>query len=596
MGLTFTWTTTIGGVNVSHLVKEGGTIDYGRPTVATAYQAPQAVFDMQTEVDYPNYTGTFPTIEEDDPVTIDVSRDGGVTTVRRFTGKVQALSWGPNGMRVTCAGESVDWQTRIAGETGSIYPITPQLETDRVTYYADDAGVSITIEGVSSRRLREIPKNTPDQVLLDALLSIAENCDGLLFEDRTGQVRYRTRNFNRPNALEIPGNVIDFESLDMVRERGALCNAVRVYYGEPDPVTGLQSYVYADDSSGANTIASIGPRVEQIVTDIQYAAGATGRAQVYLERNRLAHHVPDAVILMHKVTGTMCDDLWDLEENWPVQLQDIPDGYPVSTYDGDLLGVTELMFKGDYRMMLHLGPVMADTASAPETEIFPEDSITGGTTSTYEDDDGRLWQLHEWETPGSYTFTVNNDVTAECVAVAGGGKGGNDGPGVGGGGAGAGGLFAGEIALTPGSVAVTVGAAAADTTLAGLTLHAGGNGGNAGNAGSSGGSGGGAGGNTIASGGNATKGTGGAPLFGSNGGGSGFTVSGHVGGGASGTGQAGYTSDITGTSVEYGRGGGVANGGNVYPTPGSGSDGRDYLQAAAVDGMPGAVCLRYRIG
>lgn len=606
---TYDWTVTIDGVNVSALVKAGGTIDYGRPTRNTGFSAPVAVFELFTQTTFPNYGGSWPTVNLEDDVIIHVTWDG-VTQNRRFTGKVQALDWNPTGLRVTAAGTSVEWQRITAdGIEDDISPyaddISDETETARVQRLVDDAGVSITIEGVPARRVRAIPAGEIAQPLLDGLLRIADDCDALLMEDRLGVVHYRTRNFDRPAPYTIPTDIIERDSIDLAYERGTHINAVRVFYGEPDPVTGQQNAVYSNDTATYGTIVTVGERLAELYTDIQYQGGAAGKASVYLEKNRLEWVVPDVVLMMSQATGAEADDIFDLQENWMVTVGSLPTGCPISSYAGDILGITDVMHETDYRVILHLGPRIADTGGVPEEPIFDADSITGGTTSTYEDEFGFLWQLHVWDSPGSYTITCNSAVTGEALVIGGGGGGGNGNQFRGGGGGGAGAVLPRDISLTPGSVNVTVGAGGAPATsggtskLAGAWAYGGGAGGNAQASGANGGCGGGAGQNGAAVGvatygsldGGATTNT--TVVLGANGY---FGVGrGGFGGGLS------YVSTITNASVTYSVGGAQSPGGGSGTgpngaTPGSGGGGGGTSSSSGGSGAAGIVVYRYRIG
>lgn len=611
---TYDWTVTIDGVNVSPLVKAGGTIDYGRPTRNTGFSAPVAVFELFTQTTFPNYGGAWPTINLEDDVIIHVTWDG-VTQHRRFTGKVQALDWNPTGLRVTAAGTSVEWQRITAdGIADDISPyaddVSDETETARVQRLVDDGNASITIEGVPARRVRAIPAGEIAQPLLDGLLRIADDCDALLMEDRLGVVHYRTRNFNRPAPWTIPTDIIERDSIDMAYERGTHINAVRVFYGDPDATTGQQNVVYSNDTATYGTVSVVGERLAELYTDIQYSGGATGKASVYLEKNRLEWVMPDVVLMMSQATGAEADDVFDLQENWMVTVGSLPTGCPIASYDGDIIGMTDIMHETDYRVILHLGPRIADTVT-PEAPIFAADSLTGGTKTTYEDGDGFLWEVHTWDTPGDYTATVSSAVTCDVLVVGGGAGGGLRGNSRSGGGGGAGAVLATELSFTPGTIPVTVGAAGGTgasggtSKLAEAWCYGGGAGGAAQAVGVAGGCGGGGGQN------NPGPGlAGGAATYGSLD--AGVTtnttlIQGAAGqtspGGSSGAGGGvSLVSTITGSSVTYavagaGNSSGGTNPGASGATPGSGGQGASATSGSTPGtGAAGIVVARYRIG
>jgi hypothetical protein len=222
-------------------------------------------------------------------------------------------------------------------------------------------------------------------------------------------------------------------------------------------------------------------------------------------------------------------------------------------------------------------------------KVFIPIAATGGTLLTGVVDEGRTWNVHVFTSTGSNTFQVESagtESTIEYLVVAGGGGGGLDN----GGGGGGGGVIRGTTAVTAQSYSITVGAGGAmnalynyrglpggNSTAFGVTA-VGGGGGGGGDAGGVqsgtdfansqlfGGAGGSGGGGASESG----NGTGGAasPAGQGNRGGDAFAGSGGGGGGAArfglnattpdapGDGGHGVISNITGTQVRYGAGGG----------------------------------------
>jgi hypothetical protein len=622
----YDWTVEVDGDDISQWVKAGGTIDYGKPTRFTSFQAPTAIFDVFTKDSNPNPApapGTWPDIRLGSVVIIHATRDG-FTQSRRFSGIVQALDWGLYGLRVTATGAqvdedgtplpgphlaAVDWQQLQAGWTydpGMPLPGIPlswpdQTETDRVQLLCGQAAAPVEIEGVPARRVRGIPQGSLAQPLLDLVLRVADDCDALLMMDRLGVMRYRTKNFARPTRVILPPHLVESTSIDLAFERGSVVNQVTVYYGEPDASTGNQMAVDVVDST---SVGEFGPRRAEMYTDIQYRAGAEGKANDYLVKNAAGWEAPDVTLLMNQATGAEADAIWELQENWRVTISPLPAGCPIGSYDGDILGFTEVMHETDYRLILHLAPPFGEENAIPEEPIFAPDSISGGTVRTYEDQYGHLWQSHTWAAAGASTLTVNEPVTVEALVVGGGGNGAaGGGSGDSGGGGGAGRLLAAELPFTPGTIAVEVGAAGGQSLLAGITCPGGGNGGASTQPGAAGGSGGGGG--TGAPGGAAVEGTGhddtrGYPGGNSPGGGQGGGGGGAAGPGAYPGGGGGIVSSVVdGTAVTYATGGrGGSNGVGAAPgaTPGSGGGGGGYFFGGGGAGSPGLVSVRYRIG
>lgn len=230
---------------------------------------------------------------------------------------------------------------------------------------------------------------------------------------------------------------------------------------------------------------------------------------------------------------------------------------------------------------------------------------------------------------GSFVYSpFSEPFEAELLVVAGGGSGGNAGgvPGpTAAGGGGAGGLYSGSFLFNSGEYNVVVGAGGArqgsldrpgnngeDSSISGSGIHLvaiGGGGGGAsgapGETGLDGGSGGGAGwtGTGTTLGGDGLQPLSGSNHFGNNGGNS--TADGGGGGGGAGStgglydgsannggGGLGLFSSISGTSIQYARGGGGNQSGETrLNTPGSGGVGNGGSANAA--GRNGVVIIRY---
>jgi len=251
------------------------------------------------------------------------------------------------------------------------------------------------------------------------------------------------------------------------------------------------------------------------------------------------------------------------------------------------------------------GTVYSETAS---------NTIASGGTIT----DVGGYRIHTFTTSGTFTVTRGDNV--EVLVVAGGGGTGFD---VGGGGGGGGVVYHPAKAVTLQSYTVTVGAGGAsgqtstvkgsnggDSIFGDITAIGGGGGGAyPGNGvGLSGGSGGGAGDQNVA-GGSATQGnSGGGTGYGYAGGTSAGAWGSGGGGGAGGvgsngiTGQVvnggpGYVSSISGSNVEYGKGGkGNSDGGTIDSTPantGQGAMGTGSPNNSPYSGGSGIVVIRY---
>ena len=219
----------------------------------------------------------------------------------------------------------------------------------------------------------------------------------------------------------------------------------------------------------------------------------------------------------------------------------------------------------------------------PQSRVpFASVSSTTGTVNTgsFTDSQG-TWTFYRFTSSGTITFGNSAPGYAQMLAVGGGGSAGaTDGSGYASGGGG-GGANIGEFFTSAGTYTVTVGAAGGyswigTSAVAAFVSGGAGTGGGGGRPSTPGYSGGGyPGGNgTNSGGGGGTRGVG--------------------GDGSGGAGGAGLTSSITGTAVEYGKGGGGSNGvyGGVEYTGGGASN--SGASQGAKTGRAGCVIVRVR--
>ena len=481
MSLVVDFTVTIDGTDVSAFVLAGGTIDYGRQGRGVQFSAPIARFDMLLPEANPLPSpGTFPTLEKRQEVLIHVTRDGS-TQIRRFTGSIQALDYNRTQVSVTAAGCTVEFDKTTTQDTDAFAPRSVEIDSDRVEWLADGSPTAVTIESTGARRIRQIDRNTPGQPLLDAILRVADDADGLFMEDRLGVPRYRSRNFTLPSRYTLPHEVIDSEDLVLSTDAGDSISTVRVFYGEPKQSTGVQNYKIAIDSAMAVALgfdASV-----DIYTDLATADAAQDKANQYLAQHSDLFSLPDVPLLLRAASTADFDDIMDLQEGWPVTIETLPDGWPVESIDADIVGFTDIMHQTDYRVILHLGPPR-DFEGVDDTDpIYPDGSITGYDATGTEDRDDKTYRWCRWDASGFATNHYTTDPMFVRLAAA--AKGGDGGDFIGifghGGNGGAGGFIDEHIDLNPGTWPVTVGVAAnaGDTVFFGTHLYRGGDGGNA---------------------------------------------------------------------------------------------------------------------
>ena len=586
------WTVSIGGVDVSQRVQAGGTIDHGKPSVFADFQAPRAVFDILT---HSVPVGTDIGAEVIIHVTVD-----GITQHRRFTGMVQAFDVGYLTTRVTAVHKIADLALRLGN---SVYPgnppLPPQLDRDRVDWLTPP-DVTINIVGTQGRYVVGVSDTDPTPNLLDALLTMAEDCDASLRGTRLGDIDYRLRVWPKPNRYTVPSGITEADSIDMTKERGFIVNVVNVGYGPFDPATQTQRTVEVRDDA---SVLKHGERTERLTTVLANKPGAEGHAADYLISHGELWHAPDVTLVMSLATVAQVAEVCALDDGSPVRVAPLPDGYPIRLLDTEVIGVTDVMHETDWRIVLHLAPG-TPVSSEDDGNWVPDGSITGGDETGVYVKNGQTWRWHRFLNDGTLTVAPDTFVVARGLLAAGGGAGGYIIGEVGGAGGG-GGVWEGDVELVPGQHPVVVGAGAVstnsargpngqDSTFLGITVKGGGGGTTLDNpiiAGSDGGSGG-------APYGQAVPGTG-APGGAVDGFHGGDGLANGDGGGGSGTSRAGWPSDITGVVVEYGPGG--PRGGTTTPRPpidganGVGGGGEGGMYGGAGDGGKGGVVVAYRI-
>lgn len=594
MSLKVDFTVTIDGVDVSEFVFAAGTIDYGRQGKDTAFSTPRAVFEMYLPEANPNPapSGAYPALEKWQSVVIHVTRDG-LTQVRRFTGRIQALDYSRFFVTVTASGNTVDYAKHYYGGTSPFAPRSVEADIDRAEWLATTAPHPLTIEGAAGRRIRQIERNTPPSPILDQLVRIADDCDGLLLEDRLGVPHFRSRNFTFPARYTIPHAIVDSSDIELSTDAGDAVTAVQAYYGEPTAATGLRN---SQTAANSDLIDDLGYQVNvELETDLRTPEGALGRAEQYLLRHDGGFYLPDVTLLMAAASTGEFDDIMELQEGWPVKIETFPDGWPIEELDCDVIGFTEIMHQTDYRIILHVEPSIELNEEDDSDPIYPDGIITGYDATGTETIDSKDYRWCRWDASGFVTNSYTEAaVFIRLCAIAQGGHGGHY---VGGlfnsaGHGGAGGFINEMIDLNPGTWPVLVGDDAVndgDTVFYGTRLYRGGDGGDQGthDDGYDGGSGGGAihdrtSGVVAAAPGEGVVGQG---------------YDGDAAGGGAG-GPASLAAPGAGVTVEIGGGSQVfGTGGYDHAPVGPGAGGNGgWLAGAAGPGNDGVLYLRYRIG
>jgi hypothetical protein len=256
----------IDGGDLAGITLAGATINYGirnpdeSPTPANAYLTlisadavpnigpqypgfswgagiPSGFVDVYTDL----YEGSLPRINVGGTVEIDATTptgfvdtytdtyDGGFETTR-FVGIITALDVNAGAISITAVTAS-EHLTRI-----TVDPSGWPAESDvaRVQRVATATGVPITVEGTLTVGMT--PKGVAESPVAawDLLTEVVAASSGVLYTNRLGSVRYRTRTATPGDTVTLGDAATMMDDLTMSMELGAVQNHIAVTYGPSD--------------------------------------------------------------------------------------------------------------------------------------------------------------------------------------------------------------------------------------------------------------------------------------------------------------------------------------------------------------------------
>ncbi len=273
----------VDGVDIGDVVIEGGQIEYGRSDVLEQPMPTTCDLTLFTQDGYPQnpnswfeygvgdwttaasgfeadhdteatYVGPRASIYIGAPVWVSATTDPGFSAghdtedtylgaeFRRFTGKVQAIEYDLDRLRVFCVTDMEQW-ARAGIKELAPGTLRSAYETDRAEELCDLAPSPTTLHvqgGTEMTFADMLPEDFP-VCLLDELQRIAAESDGIIYANRQGNVTFQTRDYDPGDAVDIPPGVVDKESLGMNLELGSMLNRVTVEYGHEPSAASLST-------------------------------------------------------------------------------------------------------------------------------------------------------------------------------------------------------------------------------------------------------------------------------------------------------------------------------------------------------------------
>lgn len=391
--MAFTWAVEIDGTDVAVLVPETGTIEYGRTGVFDQPALPVAVIELVSIVGsdladvWPEfalgggvgtsgyldtyadtYAGPSTRLLLNAPVTVTATTPSGYVDtyadtyagvqLTRFDGRIQAIDYTPDVVRLTCLPPVEAWARILVGSTDDTTPIPEESDIDRITRLCDEARVAVTIHGTAGPTLIEVPVNTAATPLLPQLQQIARTARGLLVTERDGSTHYHTVNstlmgLDAGDAVTLPSALTLLDPLSMALDLGPIRTRVTVSYGYSDPGTGLRPTATAENPTQA---AQYGWRDYTADVDLVDEADAQAHADALLEALDAAWTLPSAVVDLSDATEAQIALIAALDQGEWLTLPTLPVGAPETDYASPVLGYTESLSANHWQISYHLAP------------------------------------------------------------------------------------------------------------------------------------------------------------------------------------------------------------------------------------------------
>lgn len=273
---------TVAGVDISCLVDQVA-IHHGRDDSGTQPEASTATVDLSLD------TG-----ETQLPIGLDVGSAvlvetvAGVTRSVRFKGRVTdiALGWEDRGedtpnavsAQVIAASDISELGHRVVGDV----PFPQELDGARVARVFNLAGVSLDPAYSDPGRVQILPRDVDAQPALDVAYDAASSAGGVVWQTRTGEVRYADADHRRGTVPSVTLDACDIlVTPTWQRTTDGLINKVAIAYGVA-PAGGEQpQWIQARDDS----VAKFGRYELSQSTALAALGDAQALATLYLTRN-----------------------------------------------------------------------------------------------------------------------------------------------------------------------------------------------------------------------------------------------------------------------------------------------------------------------
>lgn len=376
----------IDGAEVAGIVIAGGTITRGSSNVNDPSPPPgHAYLELITYdaagdlvLDYPGiswrggirsgfvttyedvYEGVVSSLEQGKPLEVRTTTPGGFESTyvddylggylsTRFVGTIGAIDYTPGAVAITGLSAS-EALTRVEVDE-SKFP--QETETERVARIAEEAGVTITVEGTSTLTLVKGPDQSRWSNAFTVLAKVAADCDAVFYTRRDGSLVYRTHNAPNGDLVAVQPGATLLNSIRMTQEVGTIINRVTVGYGANLTTT-------VED---ADSIARWGVRSVSETTNLVHEADAQAHGQrlltLFAEPYWYMPSVDVSLSLARSAGGTYPDSidaLLNLDLDDEVTIGPLLPGSPVPDYTARVLGYREVLSPLRWAITYDLNP------------------------------------------------------------------------------------------------------------------------------------------------------------------------------------------------------------------------------------------------
>lgn len=264
--------------------------------------------------------------------------------LRRFTGRIVAMDYTYGTVRLTCV-DPLEALTRI------LVPTARPAETDRqrVAALATAAGVTIQFDGKGAVDL-VANTQTGTQTLFAAIVSCAADAGALFYADRSGVIRYRTKDAIDPATFRLPGSATILDTLSMSADLGDVVNVLTVTYGEGNP----RPIVTATDNE---SVTAYGRFAKNVTTNLATKAAAQDYADRQLAIKAFpAWAMPSAKVTMIGGDAEAAAAIANLDIDTKAIVGPLPVGAPSQEYTADVVGYAEELATPDWLVTYYLAP------------------------------------------------------------------------------------------------------------------------------------------------------------------------------------------------------------------------------------------------